>query len=79
MKRLCLLVSASFIFLVLAIDQKCSISNLCPANSECLSNNYCACNSGFIQNCNIAATPLSSTSVNAPLTPNVVSYFYTKP
>ena len=79
MKRLCLLLSACFLFLVIAIDEKCSTTNPCPINSQCLSNNYCACNAGFISSCNIKATQLSSTSISAQLTPNVVSYFYTQP
>lgn len=62
------------------IDQSCSIATPCPVNSYCQpSNNMCACNSGFIGNCNTAATLISSTPITASLSSGNPNFFYMVP
>lgn len=65
--------------LVGCIDQTCSNSNSCPNNAECEDNGYCICEEGFIGNCNTPALQVTSSPINANLTPNNLALFYTVP
>ena len=73
---LCLLLAVE----VAMIDQSCSTTAPCPANANCIgSNSMCACNSGFIGNCNIPATAISTTPITASLTSGQTALFYMVP
>lgn len=72
-----------FVFLaatiVTCIDQTCSESNNCPDNAYCQDNGYCICQEGFIGSCNTPALQVTASPINANLTSNTLTLFYTVP
>lgn len=69
----CLLLTA------LAIDQTCSPTLPCPAQSSCASNGYCLCNPGFIGTCTTPAIALTSSQITTSLTAAQTSLFSVNP
>ena len=72
-----------FIFLTLfarfiSINQQCTTNNDCPAQAFCSSSsNYCICLATYIIDCNIPATPISSTGyASSNVSQNAIYFTY---
>jgi hypothetical protein len=79
MKYSQIIIFAFCITTLTAINSTC-FTNDCSVNSTCASNNYCVCDPDLIGLlCNIDATALNSSSINANLQANNYNYFSVAP